>query len=164
MIAGSNTPPIYYTFFCDDIICKKYFHAYTTTLEYRFIYIVLMYSFCFACFVVMLVPKYANPEYIVLRGTLFVMCGLLSCIPIFHMEFFLHEKYLDNFICFPWAFGGILYIIGAVIYMLKIPERFRPGKFDICVSLIFNTLTIIGVFSLDLPLLYCVSCISSLLG
>lgn len=26
---------------------------------------------------------------------------------------------------------GILYIIGAIIYALRIPERFAPGRFDI---------------------------------
>jgi len=26
---------------------------------------------------------------------------------------------------------GVLYIIGAAIYALRIPERFAPGKFDI---------------------------------
>jgi len=26
---------------------------------------------------------------------------------------------------------GILYIVGAAIYALRIPERFAPGKFDI---------------------------------
>jgi len=26
---------------------------------------------------------------------------------------------------------GVLYIVGAVIYALRIPERFAPGKFDI---------------------------------
>ena len=32
---------------------------------------------------------------------------------------------------FYWIFGGILYIAGATIYMLRLPERFFPGLFDI---------------------------------
>lgn len=29
-----------------------------------------------------------------------------------------------------WAVGGGLYIIGAIIYMLRIPERWAPERFD----------------------------------
>lgn len=64
-----------------------------------------------------------------------MICGLLSAIPIIHMEFFLEEIYLDNFITYPWALGGAIYIFGATLYMLKIPEKYRPGHYDICVSL-----------------------------
>ena len=31
-----------------------------------------------------------------------------------------------------YAIGGALYVGGAVIYILRIPERWYPGKFDIC--------------------------------
>ena len=34
-----------------------------------------------------------------------------------------------------WIIGGALYIGGACVYMLRIPERFFPLKFDIFVSL-----------------------------
>jgi predicted membrane channel-forming protein YqfA (hemolysin III family) len=35
--------------------------------------------------------------------------------------------------------GAVLYIGGAIIYMLRIPERFFPSKFDFFVStLAFN--------------------------
>ena len=30
----------------------------------------------------------------------------------------------------PWALGGAVYIIGAAIYALRIPERWYPRKFD----------------------------------
>lgn len=31
-----------------------------------------------------------------------------------------------------FAVGGLIYIAGACIYIARIPERFRPGTFDIC--------------------------------
>ena len=31
-----------------------------------------------------------------------------------------------------FALGGLVYIIGASLYVARIPERFKPGKFDIC--------------------------------
>jgi len=38
---------------------------------------------------------------------------------------------LDQMGLFYVILQGVLYIIGAVIYALRIPERFAPGKFDI---------------------------------
>jgi adiponectin receptor len=32
-----------------------------------------------------------------------------------------------------FVFGGALYIFGATLYILRIPEKLRPGKFDIVV-------------------------------
>jgi adiponectin receptor len=94
-----------------------------------------MYFFCAAAFLVMLVPQFNHPKYIVLRGSLFVTCGLISCIPMIHMEFFLNPIYLEDFIGWPWALGGAIYIFGALLYMTKVPERCKPGSFDICVNL-----------------------------
>lgn len=92
-----------------------------------------MYAFCIASFVVLLVPRFDRPKYRPLRGTLFVINGLLSCIPMFHIKLWTDPKYLHGFSTFPWALGGALYIGGACLYMLKIPERFKPGFFDLVV-------------------------------
>jgi adiponectin receptor len=80
------------------------------------------------------VPKFDKPEYIPLRGSMFVICGLLGGIPMVHIKMILDPKYLDEFMAFPWAIGGALYILGAIIYMLKIPERLKPRVFDFIVS------------------------------
>ena len=93
-----------------------------------------MYTFCFLSFVVLLVPQFERPRFRVLRGVLFVVCGLASCIPIIHMKLMAEKKYMHEFVAFPWALGGALYIFGACLYMMKIPERFKPGFFDIFVS------------------------------
>jgi hypothetical protein len=49
------------------------------------------------------------------------------------MEYFTDQAYLKDFLTWPWALGGALYIFGACMYMLKVPERFKPGYFDIVV-------------------------------
>ena len=36
------------------------------------------------------------------------------------------ENYIIQYIA-----GGLIYVVGAVIYMTKIPERCKPGAFDI---------------------------------
>lgn len=33
-----------------------------------------------------------------------------------------------------FVFAGLLYILGAVFYALRVPERWFPGKFDLWVS------------------------------
>lgn len=63
---------------------------------------------------------------------MFVICGLLSVVPIYHVENILEQQYLDDFATLPWLTGGGLYILGAVIYMLKIPERLSPRTYDKC--------------------------------
>jgi predicted membrane channel-forming protein YqfA (hemolysin III family) len=31
-----------------------------------------------------------------------------------------------------FAVGGAVYICGALLYVLRVPERWAPGKFDMC--------------------------------
>jgi predicted membrane channel-forming protein YqfA (hemolysin III family) len=45
---------------------------------------------------------------------------------------------MHEFVAFPWALGGGLYILGACMYMMKVPERFNPGFFDYFVRLIIS--------------------------
>ena len=119
MIAGSSTPPIYYCFYCEELAIERYvfssFMALTCTLTY----------------IVILTPKYDSAEYIKLRGSLFVACGLSTVVPCLYMEFCLQEKYLDDFRIYMWALGGFIYVSGALLYMFKFPERLFPGRFDI---------------------------------
>ncbi len=121
-----------------------------------------MYFFCISCFVILLVPRYDKPKYRPLRGIIFVVCGVLSVIPIYHIEFLTHQKYIHDFHTFPWFLGGVIYIVGAITYMLKIPERFNPGYFDIFVFTIL--ITCIGMLSLTIPFHDCDCCFNSLLG
>ena len=67
---------------------------------------------------------------------MFVVCGVLSLIPITHMELFTDAKYLHSFETEPWAVGGALYIIGACFYMTKVPERCKAGMFDFFVNIL----------------------------
>mmetsp|Transcript_3873 Transcript_3873/g.3800 ORF Transcript_3873/g.3800 Transcript_3873/m.3800 type:complete len:213 (-) Transcript_3873:11-649(-) len=79
LIAGSNTPPIYYSFYCEELE------------NLRMFYLGLMYSMCFTCFVVLLVPAFDKPRFIPLRGALFVIIGLSSAFPVIHLQFLTQE-------------------------------------------------------------------------
>ena len=84
-------------------------------------------------FIVSLWPKFDKPQYRVLRGTLFVTLGLGAAVPFIHQAVFVDTKLLPQLDLFYWILGGVLYIVGATIYMLRIPERLVPHKFDIFV-------------------------------
>ncbi len=85
-------------------------------------------------FIVSLWDKFDKPKYRVLRGILFVILGLLAAVPFTHQGIFVEDRYLPNLDLQYWILGGAMYIIGATIYMLRIPEKFFPSKFDIFVS------------------------------
>lgn len=57
--------------------------------------------------------------------------------------------------------GGALYISGAVLYMLKFPERLKPGLFDYIVIL-FMINSYAGMFSPTVPFLDSSCCLGAL--
>jgi predicted membrane channel-forming protein YqfA (hemolysin III family) len=59
--------------------------------------------------------------------------------------------------------GGVLYIFGAFLYMLKVPERFAPGKFDIIVRFL-SIISFLGRLSLTFSSFDSGCCSDSLLG
>jgi adiponectin receptor len=119
MIAGSSMSPIYYNYYCED------------THSWRNFYLTAQILTSGSVFTVSLWDKFDKPQYRVFRGTLFVMLGLLSAVPFIHQAAFVSNRYLPHLDLYYWIFGGILYIVGATIYMLRLPERFFPGLFDI---------------------------------
>ncbi|CDW79249.1 adiponectin receptor protein [Stylonychia lemnae] len=118
LIAGSNTPPIYYSFYCDEV------HF------WRNCYLGLMYGSCWAGFILLLVPKFDQNKYRKWRAASFVFAGLMSCVPAVH-AMNLDPKYVVDFNEWKWAIGGAIYIFGAGLYASKFPEKWYPGKFDI---------------------------------
>ena len=67
-----------------------------------------------------------------LRGSLFLSLGISSAVPILHLRFL--GEYVNGFEKVPklqyWYFGGISYVLGGLIFILRIPEKFFPEKFD----------------------------------
>ena len=61
----------------------------------------------------------------------YIVAGWSTASGLVHMWLYSDERLLKAFPGTPWATGGILYTIGAIIYALKIPERLVPRKFDL---------------------------------
>ena len=56
-------------------------------IGWRIFYMTAMSIACLAVFFVSLWPKFDKPKYRVLRGTLFVILGLLGIVPFVHYTF-----------------------------------------------------------------------------
>lgn len=87
---------------------------------------------CLICFVVTLIPEFDKPSYRKVRGIMYILLGLGSG------SMFILFSFLDPYITYNkawiYALGGYIYIQGAIIYMIRCPERCSPGRFDLCGS------------------------------
>jgi adiponectin receptor len=87
-----------------------------------------MGSLCALCFVTTLIEKFDQPKYRPFRGIMFVCLGLSTC-AIFKPD--KSEDHLQTPVLW-YAIGGYIYIQGAVLYVMRVPERCKPGSFDLC--------------------------------
>lgn len=55
----------------------------------------------------------------------------MAGVPAFIMVFNFREGEMLVKDPFNYALGGIIYILGAAMYVIRVPERFLPGRFDI---------------------------------
>ena len=137
LISGSTFPPYYYFFYCDNF--------------FKIFYLLFITIFGLSVFLYSFTPKFHLKETKKIRGTLFLIFGISAGIPILHMGFFGNN--IKGFIEMPklffWYIGGISYIIGAFLFMFRVPEKLYPGKFDIIGSShqIFHILVVIGVIT-----------------
>lgn len=143
---GSFVPWLYYSFYCQ--------------LSPKIIYLCLIIVLGSTCIVVSMWDKFAAPQYRPLRAGayekylaccscslalnmfywllftgLFIGLGLSGVIPCVHYIIIEGFWKAVNYSSLGWLFlMAVLYITGAVIYAIRIPERLFPGKFDIWVS------------------------------
>jgi adiponectin receptor len=63
---------------------------------------------------------------------MFVAMGLSAAFPVLHGVYLFGIPKMNRTISLPYVVTqGILYIVGAVLYAGRIPERWSPGTFDI---------------------------------
>ena len=121
LITGSNIPCYYYGFYCTTF--AKYAHM------------IILVILCALCLIVSMWSKFSTPTYRPLRFGVFVLFGLYGAVPFFHI--YLRDGYTYSAQAYSlWGLivMGVTYILGASLYVLRIPERFFPGKFDIWAS------------------------------
>lgn len=125
LILGSTFPPFYYGFYCDTLV--RYFYLFTVG------------SACLAVYVISIFDFIHREEWRKVKGFMYGSLGLFAAIPTIHL--YIRESiasvdsdylpFKDSFIYY--LLMGLSYLGGLAIYVLRVPERFYPGKFDIIV-------------------------------
>ena len=135
MIATSFFPPIYYVFQCTPIWQWVYLGSISTMS-------ILTVALLFA-------PVFQGGEYRVFRAMLFLTMGMSGLIPAVHA---VATNWHEPFCAVTIAHEGIMgcfYAIGAMIYVVRIPERWKPGAFDLGGHShnLFHVLVIAGAYT-----------------
>ncbi|KAF9937582.1 hypothetical protein BGZ67_001093 [Mortierella alpina] len=134
LIVGSFYPAIFYGFYC------------FRTLQILYISIITLFGL--GTIIAVTQPHFRTPKYRWIRSVLFLALGLSGIFPVVH-GLFLYGFHLavkaiafDHLICM-----GASYVIGALLYAGRVPERFFPGKLDHfgASHQIFHVCVLIGV-------------------
>ncbi|KAJ4962418.1 hypothetical protein NE237_022357 [Protea cynaroides] len=135
LISTSFYPPVYYSFMCNPFFCNLYL-GFITILG-------------IATTLVSLLPVFQRPEFRSIRASLFFGMGLSGVVPILHklILFRNHPEALHT-----TAYEilmGVFYGTGALVYATRIPERWKPGKFDIAghSHQLFHVLVVAGAYT-----------------
>lgn len=119
LILGSTMPSINYNFACGP------------ALFFRNIFLTLEVVSCSLAFIVTLMPAFDKPQNRKWRGILFVLLGFCSAAPLIFLLAFRQPEYMVEPNATYFIIGGILYAFGACVYITRVPERCKPGCFDI---------------------------------
>jgi len=117
LIVGSFYPSIYYGFFCDFHV--QAFYLATITIA------------GLGAASIVLNPEYAKPTHRGARTAVFISLGLGAVVPTTHLLLTHGFNKLVAEMGVNWLLtSGALYIVGALLYANRIPERLSPGRFD----------------------------------
>ncbi|CAB5396051.1 unnamed protein product [Rhizophagus irregularis] len=118
LIFGSICPIIYYGFYCHKI--------------WKIVYFSMIFIFGTATISVAVALRFRKPEFRWFRTGLFIALGGSTFFPVLHaiILYGVHLSF-DVIALKSLLITGVLYVVGALIYGARIPERLFPGTFDI---------------------------------
>ena len=118
LIWGSFVSSLYYGFTCDAHL--------------RNAYIAMITTIGLTCFYVSLKPNFRTSIWRPFRSSMFAAMGLSAVFPVLHGTWSYGLSNLADMIALKWlVLQGALYLIGASIYAMRVPERWYPGKCDV---------------------------------
>ncbi|XP_009797604.1 heptahelical transmembrane protein 4-like [Nicotiana sylvestris] len=135
LISTSFYPPVYYSFMCYPFFLNLYL-GFITVLGIGTI-------------LVSLLPVFQKPEFRSLRAGLFFGMGMSGVAPILH-KLVLYWKQPEALHTTGYeVLMGVFYGVGALVYALRVPERWMPGKFDIAghSHQLFHVLVVAGAYT-----------------
>lgn len=135
LIWGSFIPVLYYGFQRDPQLMKTYFamvsscaclHCIASTHERK------ITTLAAGTMLVSTHPSFRTPALRPFRALMFVLMGLSAVFPVLHGTQIYGVAELRQSISLDWVLlQGALYIAGAAIYAARVPEKWRPGEYDI---------------------------------
>ncbi|XP_050237983.1 heptahelical transmembrane protein 4-like isoform X2 [Mercurialis annua] len=117
LITTSFYPSVYYSFMCKPLYCN--------------IYLGLITVFGITTMAFSLLPAFQKPELRGFRAGLFFGMGVSGVAPVLHKLILYGDQSEAIQTTGYELLMGILYGLGALFYATRIPERWKPGKFDI---------------------------------
>ncbi|KAL3526898.1 hypothetical protein ACH5RR_011554 [Cinchona calisaya] len=135
LISTSFYPPVYYSFMCYPVFCNFYM-GFITLLGVCTIFVSLL-------------PMFQTPGYRSIRAALFFGMGVSGVAPILHkLILFWHQPEALHTTGYELLMGAF-YGIGALVYSMRVPERWMPGKFDIAghSHQLFHVLVVAGAYT-----------------
>uniref|UniRef100_A0ACD5YND5 Uncharacterized protein n=1 Tax=Avena sativa TaxID=4498 RepID=A0ACD5YND5_AVESA len=135
MIVASFVPPVYYAFLC---------HPYP-----RIAYLSAITVLGALVVAVLLSPSCSSPRYRRLRATLFLAMGLSGVIPAVH-ALWVNWGHTACYLALGLEVAqGLAYGVGAWFYVSRVPEKWRPGVFDVVghSHQIFHVFVLVGAIT-----------------
>ncbi|KAI9002942.1 hemolysin-III related-domain-containing protein, partial [Hyaloraphidium curvatum] len=119
LISGSTLSTVYFGLRCDGDLRLPYL---TFSMATGFI----------CCYVLVYKSSLQSPRYAWLRVAAFTMLACSGLVPVLHSL----RRHDWSYVNMAWQFttytlpSGMMQLVGGVMYAIKFPERFAPGRFD----------------------------------
>ncbi|XP_078443277.1 heptahelical transmembrane protein ADIPOR1-like [Wolffia australiana] len=132
MIVTSFFPPIYYVFRCEP--------------HWQFVYLGTVSAMGVATVVTLFAPQLSGGEYRSLRAALFFCTAFSGVVPAIHATASNWKDPRRPAALACEAAMAVSYAVGTLFYVTRVPERWKPGRFDIAghSHQIFHILVVAG--------------------
>ncbi|KAK4344380.1 hypothetical protein RND71_037474 [Anisodus tanguticus] len=135
MIITSFFPPMYYIFQCSP--------------HWQIVYLTGITILGICTIITLLFPVFSSGKYRLFRAGLFMSMGCFGIFPAIHALVVNWNDPVRNVTLAYESAMALCYIIGAIFYVSRVPEKWRPGFFDLVghSHQIFHTFVIFGALA-----------------
>lgn len=97
----------------------------------------------------MTLPQFSLPSWRFQRSLIYISLGMSGVVPLMHAQKQRAWKWDNSYGLYYYILQGALYIIGAMIYAFRFPEKHYPGLFDIIGAShqIFHAFVLAGAYT-----------------